>query len=156
MPIPKYFKLAYLRHNGVHKNWTKKLFRGRELKNEQSKGCPSYTRHSKLLLYMFLTYIIKLPQTLWELWAAQVLGFRGDKYVMKKARVVSLTRDKPTGPYLCIYQILSEYEGPSYFTLSRSYGVHKNLAKEIRSWGDNLETEARVVLFYVTLLLYLI
>ena len=54
--------------------------------------------------------------------AAQAFGFRGDKYVTKQVRVVSLTCNMPTGPYLCFYQILSKY-----FKLLRSYEVHKNL-----------------------------
>ena len=41
---------------------------------------------------------------------------------MKKVRIVSLAYDNSSGPYLCIYQILSKY-----FKLLRSYGVHKNL-----------------------------
>ena len=41
----------------------------------------------------------------------------------KKVRVVSLASDKPTGPYLCRYQILSKYFKPL-----RSYEMHKNLA----------------------------
>ena len=54
---------------------------------------------------------------------AQAFGFRGDKYVTKKIRVISLTQDMYTGPYLCLYQILSKYFKPL-----RSYEVHKNLA----------------------------
>ena len=53
---------------------------------------------------------------------AQAFGFRGDKYLTKKVRVVSLIQDMPTGPYLCLYQILSKYFKPF-----RSYEVHKNL-----------------------------
>ena len=44
--------------------------------------------------------------------AAQAFGFRGDKYLTKKVRVVSLTPGMPTGPYLCLYQILSKYFEP--------------------------------------------
>ena len=55
--------------------------------------------------------------------AAQAFGFRDDKYLIKKVRVVSLTRGMPTGTYLCLYQIVSKYFKPS-----RSYEVHKNLA----------------------------
>ena len=35
--------------------------------------------------------------------------FRGDNYIMKKVRVVSLARNIPTGPPLYPYQILSNY-----------------------------------------------
>ena len=40
---------------------------------------------------MSLPNIIELPQTVWELWPAQDFRFRGDKYIMKNVRVVSLT-----------------------------------------------------------------
>ena len=43
--------------------------------------------------------------------------------MMKKVIVVSLARDTPSGPYLCLHQILSKY-----FKQLTSYGVHKNLA----------------------------
>ena len=55
--------------------------------------------------------------------AAQAFGFREDKCVTKKVRVVSLACDMPTGLYICLYQILSKYFKPL-----RSYVVHKNLA----------------------------
>ena len=44
-------------------------------------------------------------------------------YIMKKVRDVFLANNMPTGPYLCLYQILSKYFKPL-----RSYEVHKNLA----------------------------
>ena len=45
---------------------------------------------------MSLPKIIKLSQTVWELWPAQDFGIIGDKYIMEKVRV----HDMPTGPYL--------------------------------------------------------
>ena len=48
---------------------------------------------------------------------------QGTKYIMYKMRVVSLAHDMPTGPYLCLYQILSKYFKPF-----KSYEVHMNLA----------------------------
>ena len=51
----------------------------------------------------------KLYQTVWELWPAQAFGFRGDKYITKKVRVVSLAHDMPIGRPLHPYQILSKY-----------------------------------------------
>ena len=42
---------------------------------------------------------------------------------MEKVRVVSLAYDKPTGPPLHFYKILSKY-----VLGSQSYGVHKILA----------------------------
>ena len=53
----------------------------------------------------------------------QYFCFRGDNYIMNKARVVSLARDTPTGPLLHPYQILS-----NYFKQYGSYGLHKILA----------------------------
>ena len=53
--------------------------------------------------------MIKLSQTAWELWPAEDFGFRGDNYIMKTERVVSLAWDAPTGPPLHSYQILSKY-----------------------------------------------
>ena len=117
--VSKYFEP--LRSNGVHKNLANKFVQGRELKKEQSKSCPSCMRHSYLTWYMCLPNIMKLPKKVWELWAAQALGFRGDKYLTKK--VVSFARDTPTVLNLCIYQILIKYFKPL-----RSYGVHRNLA----------------------------
>ena len=51
---------------------------------------------SYLTWYMFLPIIIKLSQTVWELWPAEDFGFRGHKYIMKKVRVVSLAYIMPT------------------------------------------------------------
>ena len=52
--------------------------------------------------------------------AKKAFGFR---YLTKKVSVVSLIQGMPTGPYLCLYQILSKY-----LKTFRSYEVHKNLA----------------------------
>ena len=123
-------------------------FRGVNLKKEQW-YCPSCMWHSYLTWYMSPPNIIKLSQTVWELWPAQDFGFRGDKYVKqelfflhapllldliyvptkyyqifsnsvgvmrkiltrgdkymtKKVRVVSLAPYTPTGPPLYLYQI---------------------------------------------------
>ena len=40
-----------------------------------------------------------------NLWSAQDFGFRGDKYIIKKIRVISFARDIPTDPPLYPYQI---------------------------------------------------
>ena len=52
-----------------------------------------------------------------ELWPAQDFGLRGDNYITKKVRVVSLARDTPTGPPLQPYQLL-----PNYLKQYGSYG----------------------------------
>ena len=43
-----------------------------------------------LIQYMSLPNIIKLSQTVWELWPAPDFSFRGDKYIMKIVKFVSL------------------------------------------------------------------
>ena len=55
-----------------------------------------------------------------ELWPAQDFGLRGDNYITKKVRVVSLARDTPTGPPLQPYQLLS-----NYLKQYGRYGQHK-------------------------------
>ena len=50
----------------------------------------------------------------------------------------------PSGPYLCLYQILSEYFKPL-----RSYRVHKNLASESVQ-GRYLEKEQGKVILLVS------
>ena len=56
-----------------------------------------------------LPNIIKLSQTVRELWPAQDFSFRRDSYIRKTVRVVPLARDKPTGSPLHIYQTLPKY-----------------------------------------------
>ena len=51
-----------------------------------------------------LPNIIKLSQTGWELWPAQDFGFRGDNYINKTVKVVSLAGDTTNGPLLHSYQ----------------------------------------------------
>ena len=43
-----------------------------------------------------LPNIIKLSQTIWELWPTQDFNFRGDNYITKKVRVISLARELPS------------------------------------------------------------
>ena len=57
------------------------------VKNQQSKSCPPCMLHTFLTWYMSLPKIIKLSQTVWEIWHAQDFGIRGDKYIMEKVRV---------------------------------------------------------------------
>ena len=58
---------------------------------------------------MSLPKIIKLSQTVWELWPAQDFGIRGDNNGESES---TLEHNMPTGPYLCLYQILSKYFKP--------------------------------------------
>ena len=41
---------------------------------------------------------VKLTQTMWELWPTKDFGFRGDYYITKKLRFVSLARNTPICP----------------------------------------------------------
>ena len=45
----------------------------------------------------------------WELWPAQDFGIRGENNGESES---SLEHDMPTGPYLCLYKILSKYFKP--------------------------------------------
>ena len=49
---------------------------------------------------------LKFSQTVWELFQ-----YRGDQYIMENCDS-TLEHDMPTGPYLCLYQILSKYFKP--------------------------------------------
>ena len=74
-----------------------------------------------LLVLLFIpTNIIKLSQTVLELRPAWDFGFRGDNYIMKTVRVVTLARNIPTGPLLHFHQTLSKY-----VLVYKSYGLHK-------------------------------
>ena len=65
-----------------------------------------HATHLLDLIYV-TTKNYQVSQTVWELWPAQDFDIRGDKYILEKVRV--LLYDLPTGPYLCLYQILSKY-----------------------------------------------
>ena len=69
----------------------------------------SCMRHAYWSSSSSLANVIKLSPTERELWPAEDFGFRGDNYIKKTVRVVSLARDMPTGPPLHSYQILSNY-----------------------------------------------
>ena len=73
---------------------------------------------------MSLPKIIKLSQTVYELWPAQDFSIRGDKYIMEKdgESESTLEHDMPTSPYLCLYQILSKYFKP--YTQEFSLEIH--------------------------------
>ena len=53
---------------------------------------------------MSLAYFIKLSQIVWELRPAQDFCFRGNNYIKKKVRFVSLACELPTGSPLHPYQ----------------------------------------------------
>ena len=97
----------------------------------------------------FLPNIIKICLKVSKLWSAQDFGFRGDNYVMKKVRVVSLACDTPSGPLLHFYKTLSKY----VFGY-QSYGVHKSLVSgEITTWRRK---KWELSLLHVTCLLVLL
>ena len=97
---------------------TRFLLRGRQLHNEES--CLSFTQHAYWSSSLSLPNIIKLSQTVWELWPAQDFGFRGYNYITKTVRVVTLACNIPTGPLRHFYDILSKY-----VLGYQSYGLHK-------------------------------
>ena len=74
---------------------TRFWFQRRWLHNEESESCLSCTWHA-YWSSSSLPNIIKLSQTVWELWPAQDFSFGGDNYITKKMRVVSLTHNLPT------------------------------------------------------------
>ena len=57
-------------------------------KKQQSKSCIYCMLHTFLTWYMPLPKIIKVSQTVWELWPAPDFGIRGDKYIIEKVRVL--------------------------------------------------------------------
>ena len=66
---------------------------------------------------MSLPKIIKLSQTVWELWPAQDFDIRGDKYIMEKVRVLLNTT--------CLLVLI--YASNKYYQ-NISNHIHKNLA----------------------------
>ena len=69
------------------------------VENQQSKSYPSYMQHTYLSSYMSLQKIIKLPQTVWQLWPSQDFGIRGDNYIMERgwfglAKVLCILRHR--------------------------------------------------------------
>ena len=57
------------------------LLQWRQLHNKESGSCLSCTRHTYWSSSSSLPNIIKLYQTVWELWPAQDFEFRGDNYI---------------------------------------------------------------------------
>ena len=55
-------------------------------------SCLSCTRHAYWSSSSSLPNIIKLSQTVWELWPAQDFGFKGDNYIMKTVSRLSCMR----------------------------------------------------------------
>ena len=102
---------------------TRVQLQGRKLHNKENENCLSCMRHAYWSSSSSLPNIIKLSQTVWELWPKKDFGFRGDNYIMKTVRVVSLAHNKPTGPPLRFYPTLSKYV-KGY----QSYGLYKILA----------------------------
>ena len=102
---------------------TRFLLQRRQLHNKENESCFSCTRHTYWSSSSSLPNIIKLSQTVWELWPAQDFGFRGDNYITKTVRVVPLACNISTGPLLHFYQTLSKY-----VLGYQSYDLHKTSA----------------------------
>ena len=111
------------------------------VKNQQIKSCPSCMLHTFLTWYMSLPKIIKFSQTVWEWWPAQDFGIRGDNNWESES---TLEYNMPTGPYLCLYQILSKYFKP--------HTQRFNL--EIHSGVTRKQPQQRLSLLPVTHLLF--
>ena len=112
------------------------------VKNQQSKSCHSCMLHTFLTWYMSLPKIIKSSQTVWEIWPAQDFGIRRDNNGESES---TLEHDMPTGPYLCLYQILSKYFKPH--TQGFSLEIHSG---EV----TRKQPQQRLSLLHVTHLLF--
>ena len=99
--------------------FTRFLLQGRQLHTEESKSCFSCRQHA-YWSSSSLPNLIKLSHTIWELCPRWDFGFRGDNYITKTVRVITLARNIPTGPLLHFYQTLSKY-----VLGYKSYGLHK-------------------------------
>ena len=123
---------------------------GRQLYKEESESCLSCMGHAYWCSSSSLLNIIKLSQTVWELWLAQDFGFRGDNYIMKIVRVVTLACNIPTGLLLHFYQTLSKY-ALGY----QSYGLHKTsvsgeiTTQQIRKELSLLHATCLLVLLFI-------
>ena len=95
--------------------------------------------------------IIKLSQTVWELWPAQDFRFRRHKYITKKVRVVSLARDMTT---VFIFASDNYYQ---IFQTTRKLWSAQEFGYELCS-GDitRKRTKQDLLFMHVTLLLDLI
>ena len=129
---------------------TRFRLQGRQLHNKASERSLSCTRHAYLSSSSFLPNIIKLSETVYELWPAQDFGLKGDNYITKTVRVVTLAGDTPTGPPLHFFQTVSKYvKGiQSYGLLS----VSGEITSESIKWELSLlhATRLLVLLFIPT------
>ena len=91
---------------------------------------------------MSLPKIIKLSQTGWELWPAQDFSIRGDNNGESES---TLKHDMPTGPYLCLYQILSKYFKPH----TQGFSLENHSGEVTRK-----QPQQRLSLLHVTHLLF--
>ena len=96
---------------------------------------------------MSLQNNIKLLKTVWELLPVYDFGFRGDKYIMEKVRVVYLAHDMPTGPLLYTYQILSKYSMrlSKLWSTQGCFYVRNPTTKTKSEKGHNLAKISRTV-----------
>ena len=108
----------------------------------------SCTRHHYLSSSSFLTNIIKLSQTVWELWPAQDFSLRGNNYITKKMRVVSHSHDTPIGPPLHSYYILSKqvygyqsYDAHKYVSMNFCFKRDNYITKKLVSLARNTPTD---------------
>ena len=78
--------------------------------------------------------MIKLSQTVWELWPAQEFGFRGNKYITKRVKVVSLVYDTTSDVstnYFKIFQTIKKLWSAEEFGLEiRSGEIIRKITKQ--------------------------
>ena len=89
----------------------------------------SYTQHACLSS--------SSSQTVRELWPAQDFGFRGDNYIRKIVRVVSLARDIPTGPPI--------YSSHHYQNMSNRIKVMERTRMSTISASGEITNKVRVI-----------
>ena len=90
-------------------------------------GVVSCTGHAYWSSSSSLPNIIKLSQTVWELWPAQDFGFRGDNLHNKEVRLSILHATR----LLVLLYIPTKY----YQNMSKGYGAHNDASMDGRTDG---------------------
>ena len=106
--------------------------------------------HAYLTWYMSLPKIIKLSQTVWELWSAQDFGIRGDEYIMGKGRVLLNT----TCLLVLIYASTKYYQNISNpHTQEFGVEIHSRevTRKQTQQWLSFLQVTCLLVFIYMPL-----
>ena len=87
LPLPNLIKIFQI----IKKLWSAEDFGQEICSGEITRKTKQELSFWHATLLLDLIYVpIKLFQSVWELWPAKDFSFRGDKYIMKKVRVVLL------------------------------------------------------------------